>query len=251
MDVVRRWSKSRCQGSRRKAKSTSKYIKTRFCHSSLANLLLSQTSNLKQRKRAARTTTADIISPINATFPGHSQGRSSTPGTPLLPVPPPTRGFPPGANTARRGTAPPGQGGSGGGSGIQGVHPFARHGPATGAGPGGRPFTQSSKQRPASMEVQGSGGGRKGLPNRSASPMPLSAVASPGGPGGGGGKGGGTLPSASVSASKSGQRQFPPNRNKRPGSADVQSAQMKKSKGESRSASPMPGAGVGQGQLRR
>ncbi|OWT40877.1 hypothetical protein C362_01090 [Cryptococcus neoformans Bt1] len=210
----------------------------------------------RRRKRAARTTTADIISPINPTFAGHGRGRSSTPGTPLLPVPPPTRGFPPGVNTPRRGTAPPGQGGvgagSGGGSNIQGVHPFARHGPATGAGPGSRPFTQSSKQRPASMEVQGSGVGRKGLPSRSASPMPLSAGATPGGPGGGGGKGGGTLVSASASTSISGQRQFPPNRNKRPGSADVQSAQMKKSKGgSSRSASPMPGTGVGQGQMRR
>lgn len=102
------------------------------------------------------------------------------------------------------------------------------------------------------MEVQGSGGGRKGLPSRSASPMPLSAGATPGGPGGGGGKGGGALVSASASTSISGQRQFPPNRNKRPGSADVQSAQMKKSKGgSSRSASPMPGTGVSQGQMRR
>lgn len=102
------------------------------------------------------------------------------------------------------------------------------------------------------MEVQGSGVGRKGLPSRSASPMPLSAGATPGGPGGGGGKGGGTLVSASASTSISGQRQFPPNRNKRPGSADVQSAQMKKSKGgSSRSASPMPGTSVGQGQMRR
>ncbi|KIR43233.1 hypothetical protein I307_03687 [Cryptococcus deuterogattii 99/473] len=209
----------------------------------------------RKRKRAARTTTAEIISPLNPAFPGHGQGRSSTPGTPLLPVPPPTRGFPPGANTPRRGTAPPGQGGGGGGSGFQGVHPFARHGQAAGAGsgPGGRPFTHSSKQRPASMEVQGSESGRKGLPSRSASPMPLSAGATPADRGGGGVKGGGTLASASasVSGSISGQRQFPSNRNKRPGSADVQSLQTKKSKGGSRSASPIPGAGVGQGQLRR
>lgn len=256
LGAVRRRSKGRCQRSRRKAKGTLNDSKTHFPSSSLANhYRVSKLFTSKQRKRAARTTTADIISPINPTFPGHGQGRSSTPGTPLLPVPPPTRGFPPGANTPRRGTAPPGQGGGGGGSSFQGVHPFARHGQAGGAGsgPGGRPFTQSSKQRPASMEVQGSEGGRKGLPNRSASPMPLSAGATPGDRNGGGGKGGGTLASASasVSGSISGQRQFPPNRNKRPGSADVQSLQTKKSKGGSRSASPMPGVGVGQGQLRR
>ncbi|ODO11870.1 hypothetical protein I350_00654 [Cryptococcus amylolentus CBS 6273] len=169
----------------------------------------------RRRKRAARTATHDPISPIQSTFHPNIQstgGCSSTPGTPMLPVPLPINVRPyhtPG--TPRRGTAPPGTGTG------QGVHPFSKLGPG-GSGAGGRPTMPSSKQRPASMEVPNS---RKAA-SRSASPLPPSSL----GPGGGG--------------AANQQRPFAANRNKRPGSADVQGGPGKRAK-ENGSASPLPG----------
>nr|ODN87945.1 hypothetical protein L203_03149 [Cryptococcus depauperatus CBS 7841] len=161
-----------------------------------------------QRKRVARINSAADAATIDASFPSfpfsNAKSGSSASGTPAIPVAPPQRDYP---RPPQRGTAPPGIG-----SGVHIPSSKSQQVQAQNA----RPMMSSAKQRPSSVDVVIARYRRSGSrsASRSASPMPSA----------------GPLPPKQGQGPSGAQRSFPPNKNKRPGSADVQASQLKRPK---------------------
>nr|ODN94463.1 hypothetical protein L204_04596 [Cryptococcus depauperatus CBS 7855] len=158
----------------------------------------------RRRKRVARINSAADAATVDANFPPFpiptANSGSSAPGTPVIPVAPPQRGYP---RPPQRGTAPPGIG--------PGIH-FPSSKSQQVQAQNARPMMSSAKQRPSSIDVV-TGQYRRSA-SRSASPMPSA----------------GPLPPKQGQGPSGAQRSFPPNKNKRPGSADVQASQLKRPK---------------------
>nr|ODN87944.1 hypothetical protein L203_03148 [Cryptococcus depauperatus CBS 7841] len=157
-----------------------------------------------QRKRVARINSAADAATIDASFPSfpfsNAKSGSSASGTPAIPVAPPQRDYP---RPPQRGTAPPGIG-----SGVHIPSSKSQQVQAQNA----RPIMFSAKQRPSSVDVVIARYRRSG--SRSASSMPSA----------------GLLPPKQGQSPSGVQRSFPPNKNKRPGSADIQASQLKRPK---------------------
>nr|ODN95079.1 hypothetical protein L204_04426 [Cryptococcus depauperatus CBS 7855] len=158
----------------------------------------------RRRKRVARINSAADAATIDANFPSfpvsNAKSGSSASGTPAIPVAPPQRDYP---RPPQRGTASPGIG--------SGVHISSSKSQQVQA-QNARPMMFSAKQRPSSVDVVIARYRRSG--SRSASPMPSA----------------GLLPPKQGQSPSGVQRSFSPNKNKRPGSADIQASQLKRPK---------------------